>query len=227
MHDLTIVFDLDGTLVDTAPDLIAAANHALADIGLQPVPGEVLAPAIALGARFMIMDGLKHAGRKLPDKEVSRLLGLFLEYYLAHIADRSRPFPGALAAVKALKASGARLGICTNKRSHLSNALIEALQLTPLFDAVVGRDAAVKSKPSPEHLWETISLAGGDARRAIMVGDTLVDVATARAAKVPVIGVTFGYSDVPMRELAPDVVISDYAELLPAIGTLAKRLAAA
>ena len=226
MRDLTVIFDLDGTLVDTAPDLIAAANHALADIGLEPVPGFVLAPAIALGARFMILDGLKHTGRQLPDAEVDRLLGLFLDYYLANIANQSRPFPGAVDTLTSLRAQGARLGICTNKRSHLSNALIGALGLGDLFDAIVGRDSSRKSKPHPEHLTETIRLAGGTPDRAIMIGDTAVDVETARAAGVPVIGVTFGYSDKPMAALTPDAVISHYDQLLPAISSLAQRFAA-
>ena len=227
MRDLTVIFDLDGTLVDTAPDLIAAANHALSDVGLEPVPGFVLAPAIALGARFMIMDGLKHTGRQLPDAEVDRLLNLFLDYYLANIANESRPYPGAVDALTTLKAQGARLGICTNKRSHLSNALIGALGLNDLLHAVVGRDSVKKSKPHPEHLTETIRLAGGDVKRAIMIGDTAVDVATARAAGVPVIGVPFGYSDRPMAELGPDAVITHYDQLLPAIESLVERFAAA
>lgn len=227
MRDLTVIFDLDGTLVDTAPDLIAAANHALGDIGLEPVPRHVIAPAIALGARFMIMDGLNYAGRTLSEPEVDRLLKLFLDYYLANIANESRPYPGAVETLKALRARGARLGICTNKRSHLSHALISALELEPLFDAVVGRDSVAKSKPHPEHLTETIRRASGHTGRAIMVGDTAVDVATARAAGVPVIGVTFGYSDTPMADLSPDSVISRYDELLPAIDGLARRFAAA
>jgi phosphoglycolate phosphatase len=186
-----------------------------------------LAPAIALGARFMIMDGLKHTGRQLPDAEVDRLLKLFLDYYLANIANESRPYPGAVDALTSLKAQGARLGICTNKRSHLSNALIGALGLNDLLHAVVGRDSVKKSKPHPEHLTETIRLAGGDVKRAIMIGDTAVDVATARAAGVPVIGVPFGYSDRPIAELAPDAVITHYDQLLPAIESLVQRFAAA
>lgn len=227
MRDLTVIFDLDGTLVDTAPDLIAAANHALSDIGLAPVPGEVLEPAIALGARFMILDGLKHTGRQLPDEEIDRLLSLFLEHYLANIANQSRPYPHVVETLKRLRREGARLGVCTNKRSHLSKALIAKLHLDGLLDAVVGRDSVVRSKPHPDHLLETIRQAGGDAERAIMIGDTAVDVATARAAGVPVIGVTFGYSDRPMSELVPDAVISDYSDLMPAIERLAKRFAAA
>lgn len=227
MRDLTIVFDLDGTLVDTAPDLIAAANFALADIGIGPVPGEVLAPAIALGARFMILDGLRHAGRILADPEVDRLLKLFLSHYLANIASESRPYPGALDVLKSLKAQGAKLAICTNKRSHLSEALIDALNLTATFDAVVGRDSVTKSKPHPEHLLETVKRASGNANRAIMIGDTQTDVETARAAGIPVIGVTFGYSSVPMRDLKPDVLVSGYDEILPAIESIAHRFAAA
>jgi phosphoglycolate phosphatase len=227
MQDLTVIFDLDGTLVDTAPDLIAAANHALGDIGLEPVPGKILAPAIALGARFMIKDGLQHCGRDLPEAEVDRLLALFLDYYLANIANDSRPYAGAVSCLETLRARGARLGVCTNKRSHLSTALIEALRLEPLLDAVVGRDSVGKSKPHPDHLIETVRRAGGSLGRAIMVGDTAVDVATARAAGVPVIGVTFGYSDTPMADIKPDIVISHYDELLPAIARLAQRFAAA
>ena len=227
MRNLSVIFDLDGTLVNTAPDLISAANHALSDIGLDPVPAHVIAPAIALGARFMIMDGLKHSGQNLPEKEVDRLLTLFLDYYLDNIANESRPYPGAVETLTTLQARGAKIGVCTNKRAHLSKALIEALGLDPLLDAVVGRDAAMKSKPHPDHVTQTIEQAGGDARRAIMVGDTATDIDTARAAGVPVIGVTFGYSDTPMSELKPDIIVSSYDEILPAIETLARGLAAA
>ncbi len=224
MRDTTIVFDLDGTLVDTAPDLIAATNHVLGVAGLAPVPGDTLRPWIGYGARRMVVESLALAGQPMADKEVDRLLGLFLLHYAEHVARESRPYPGVIDAMESCAGEGATLAVCTNKREALAVALLRALDLDRRFAFIAGRDTFPVSKPHPDHLLNTIFLADGEPSRAVMIGDSPIDIATAKAAAVPIIAVTFGYSDRPVRELAPDATIDHYGELMPVLrAVLAKR----
>ena len=216
----TIVFDLDGTLIDTAPDLVAATNHVLTSLSLPELPSEALRPWISFGAVRMIVEALATHGLSRPDGEHDALLEKFLDYYEANIARCSRPFPHALEAIESLKAQGARVAICTNKREALSLKLLGELGLTDHFAAIVGRDTLDVCKPDPGHLTGTIERAGGHIGRAIMVGDSQVDVATARAAGIPVVGVTFGYTDTPMATLMPDALIDSFAALNPVLAEL-------
>lgn len=220
MKDLTVVFDLDGTLVDTAPDLVGATNHALADLGLPGVGAELLRPWVSFGARRMIVEALAHLGAPRSNEEVDRLLQLFLIYYEANIARESRPFPGAVEAMATLLAGGARLAVCTNKRESLTRSLLKALDLDRHFAGLAGRDTFSVCKPHPDHLLGTIRLAGGEFRRSIMIGDSEVDIATAKAAGVPVVAVSFGYSQIPVARLSPDRIIDDYLSLVPVIRDL-------
>ena len=221
-HDLaalsgaTIAFDLDGTLVDTAPDLIGALNRLLALEGLEPLPLAEARPFIGRGAKWMIERGFAAAGAPLDAARMPGLFDLFLDDYLAHIADESAPFPGLLPALQTLKDAGARLAVCTNKRTGLSLALLEALDLTRWFDAVVGADSAPASKPDPRHLLTAIEAAGGDARRAILVGDAAPDAGAARAAGCGLVMVSFGYTETPVAEFAADAVIDRYDQLAEA-----------
>jgi phosphoglycolate phosphatase len=213
----TIVFDLDGTLVDTAPDLAAAANHVFAQIGLAPISPQALHPFISRGSRAMIEEGLRLHGIGKPEAEVTRLHELFFPYYAANVAALSRPFEGVPELLDVLLSKGARLAVCTNKFEALSRSLLEQLGLAERFGAIAGRDTFAVFKPDPGHLRDTVALAGGSIGRAVMVGDSEVDVATAMAAHVPCIGVSFGYTPRPMRELGADVVIDHYREFLPAL----------
>ncbi len=213
----TVVFDLDGTLVDTAPDLVHAANHVLAHAGFGPVPGEVLRPFISFGSRRMIVEGLAHHGGVLPDGEIDIMWQAFLRHYADNIAVDSRPYPLIQRRLTQLAERGSLLAVCTNKVEELSRKLLSTLGLLDHFGAVCGRDTFAVCKPHPDHLIATIRAAGGELGNAIMVGDSDTDVATARAAGVPIIGVTFGYTEIPMRDLWPDVVIDDYSALDDAI----------
>jgi phosphoglycolate phosphatase len=213
----TIVFDLDGTLVDTAPDLTAAANYVFGLIGLAPVSPSVLRPMIGRGSRAMIEEGLRlHGVIKTPD-EVSQLHELFFPYYADNIAVLSRPFEGVPALLDALLQAGARLAVCTNKFEGLSRSLLRQLALHERFAAIAGRDTFDVFKPAPGHLTRTIAMAGGRLDRAVMVGDSEVDMATAAAAGIPSIGVTFGYTTVPVRDLKPTAVIDHYGEFMGAL----------
>jgi phosphoglycolate phosphatase len=226
MQNATLVFDLDGTLVDSLPDLVAATNHALADLSLPAIPADALRKAVGFGARRMILDGLAQTGLTLPEPEVDRLLARFLAYYEPNIARETRPFDGAVAALEDFRAAGARLAICTNKRLALTQRLLKELAIDSLFDGIAGRDSFAVYKPHPDHVRGAVRLAGGDVKAAVMIGDTGIDIAAARAADIPVVGCTFGYSDEPIETLKPDAVISHYSELEAAVRSLLTRSAA-
>jgi len=221
MAALTVVFDLDGTLVDTAPDLVDALNVVFARDGLPPVEYAAARDMIGGGARRMIESALKLQGRVLADGAVDRMFADFITRYAAHIADRSQPFPGLDAALDRLAKRGCRLAVCTNKLEGLSRLLLEALGLSPRFAAICGQDTFGMQKPDPEILRRTIQAAGGALQRAVMVGDSGTDIATARAAGVPIVAVDFGYSESPIRDLHPDRLISHFSELADAVFALA------
>ncbi|HEY2527344.1 MAG TPA: phosphoglycolate phosphatase [Xanthobacteraceae bacterium] len=218
---LTIVFDLDGTLVDTAPDLIDALDLALAAAGLPGVSYHSARKLIGGGAKAMIERALTAAGCSFSTVQVDRLYAAFIAHYSAHIADRSRPFPGLERVLDDLAVAGHRLAVCTNKLEWLAVRLLRTLNLARHFAAICGQDTFGVQKPDPTILRQTVLRAGGEPARAILVGDSGTDVRTARAAELPVVAVDFGYSEVPIATLAPDAVISSYAELPAAIGELA------
>jgi phosphoglycolate phosphatase len=216
----TIVFDLDGTLVDTAPDLIESLNAVFAREGLPPVPYEIARNMIGGGARMMIARGAEAEGQVFSPAKLEQLFADFIAHYSEHIAKRSQPFPGLIDALDALSASGWRFAVCTNKLERLSVKLLKELGLAERFAAVCGQDTFGVQKPDPEVLRRTIAAAGGKPQSAIMIGDSLTDIRTARAAGVPVIAVDFGYTDTPVTELGPDRVISCFAQLPATIAGL-------
>jgi phosphoglycolate phosphatase len=213
----TVVFDLDGTLVDSAPDLVATLNIVFAREGLPPVAYETARNLVGGGARSLIERSLRAEGRKLGVDEMDRLVKEFIAHYAAHIADRSRPFPGLEAALDELGAVGCRFAVCTNKLEWLSVRLLDALGLSKRFVAICGADTFGLRKPNPEFLRRTIARAGGEIDHAVMVGDSGTDIATARAAGVPIVAVDFGYTETPVDELGPERVISALGELPSAV----------
>jgi phosphoglycolate phosphatase len=212
-----IVFDLDGTLVDTAPDLVSTLNVVFERIGLPPVDYATARNLVGGGARKMIERGLATEGRTVAAAEVDDLTRQFIEHYAEHIADRSHIFPGVETALTQLAAKGCRLAVCTNKLEWLAARLLHKLNLAHLFVVVSGGDTYKLQKPHPEPLRRTIARAGGSDGQAVMVGDSIVDIATGRAAGIPVIAVDFGYSETPVSELGPARVISAFAELPEAV----------
>ena len=217
-----VVFDLDGTLVDTAPDLIRALNHVLEREGLPPVPLKSARNMIGAGARKLIERGLEVDGRAVSVADIDRLTRDFIDYYAEHIADASRPFDGLEAALDDLQAQGYRFAVCTNKLEWLSKRLLDALGLTPRFAAICGADTFGVAKPDPAILQQTVARAGAQLSGAIMVGDAGPDVGIARRAGIPVIGVEFGYTDVPIAELRPDRLIGHFSDLPAAVSSLAR-----
>ena len=221
-----IVFDLDGTLVDTAPDLVGALNYVLQREGLPLVPMASARSMIGAGARKLIERGLELDGRTMTKADIDRLTGDFIAYYTDHIADASRPFDSLYDSLDQLSASGFRFAVCTNKLEGLSRLLLEKLDMTSRFDAICGADTFGVAKPDPAMLRQTIARAGGEVSSSIMVGDSGPDIGVARRANVPVIGVTFGYTDVPIEDLKPDRLVSHMRELPAAVESLTARFKA-
>jgi phosphoglycolate phosphatase len=215
-----LAFDLDGTLVDTAPDLIAALNVILTREGFSELPLASARNMIGGGARKLIERGLEAEGRNCTTAEIDRMMKDFIAYYADHIADFSRPFEGLEAALDELAARGFLLAVCTNKLEWLSKLLLDRLKLSQRFAAICGADTFGVVKPDPTFLRQTVARAGGDMARTIMVGDAGTDVGVARRANVPVIGVTFGYTETPIEELRPDRVISHMSDLPLAVSEL-------
>ncbi len=217
-----IVFDLDGTLVDTAPDLIGSLNTVLAEQGVAPVALADARYIVGQGAKIMIERGFALSSAPLPEDKVPALFDRFIEVYLGRIAQESTLFDDLEATLDLLAAEGAVLAVCTNKRTTLSLALLDALGLTQRFAAIIGADSVPAPKPDPGHLIAAIKAAGGEVSRALMVGDSISDVLAAKAAGVPVAVVSFGYTQIPAAELGGDALFHHFAEL-PAI---ARRLLA-
>ncbi|MBN8959832.1 MAG: phosphoglycolate phosphatase [Rhizobiales bacterium] len=217
-----IAFDLDGTLVDTAPDLIGALNHILIREKMSPLPLDSARNLIGAGARRLLERGLEAENRQATLEEMTKLTEDFIAYYADHIADESRPFEGLEATLDDLAGRGYRLAVCTNKLEWLSRRLLDRLGLTPRFAAICGADTFGVSKPDPIILRQTVAKAGGAIGSTIMVGDAGPDVGVARRTGVPVIGVTFGYTEVPIADLKPDRLIDHMSELPDAIESLLK-----
>lgn len=213
----TIVFDLDGTLVDTAPDLVESLNHTIAAVGLHPVTYDDLTHLVGQGARTMIERAFTLRGQPLEPESLPALLDRFISHYAANMPGASQPFPGLVDALDRLSADGFVLAVCTNKMESLALPLIEKLGLPDRFAAITGGDTFAVRKPDPGHLTGTILKAGGAVDRAVMIGDSINDILAARNAAVPSIAVPFGYSDEPVETLGADRIIRHFDELTPSL----------
>lgn len=222
----TVVFDLDGTLVDTGPDLTAALNHALSVLGRPALPEADVRDMVGSGALKLIERGLAKTGGEARELTLA-MMPLFLEYYADNIAVHSLPYPGVVAAMDALAAAGCRLAICTNKTEALARKLVTALGWEARFAAIVGGDSLPVRKPDPEHLLATIRAAGGDPADSAFVGDTHFDVNAGVAAGVPTVAVRFGFSVDAVEDLGAAAIIEHYDALLPTLRALFAERAAA
>lgn len=220
------VFDLDGTLADTAGDLVGTLNVILKQEGLKPLPLAQARDMIGAGARALIERGFEAAGKELTSPYLDGLFKQFMVHYGENIRVKTELFPGVVAALDRLEAAGFILAVCTNKVEEHSVKLLDELGIGHRFAANCGRDTFPYFKPDPRHLTLTIERAGGDLSRAVMVGDSRTDIVTAQNAGIPVVAVPFGYTDVPVQDLKPDIVIDHFDELFAAIETLVKPMAA-
>ncbi len=216
----TVIFDLDGTLVDTSPDLTAALNAVLLSVGRHPLPETEVRHLVGQGARVLIERGMAATGEPVDQALLPKLFDDFIDHYGANIAAGSQPFPGVEREVRRLIASGHLLGICTNKPEGLSFKLMDALNLRRFFPVILGADSRPYRKPDPRHLLDTIAAAGGSRDDAVLIGDSETDLKTARAADVPVVLVSFGYTETPVQKLGADAVIDHFDALDAALAAL-------
>lgn len=217
MTPALVVFDLDGTLLDTHADLVESLNYTIAELGVAPVSYDSLTHLVGHGAKVMIERACSFRGHPLSQEQLPALLNRFIAHYTDNMPGHTAPYPGLVEAMDQLKSAGCKLAICTNKLEGLARSLIEKLELSPYFDAITGGDTFVVRKPDAQHLLGTIDRAGGHARNTVMIGDSVNDILVARNASVPSIAVPFGYSDVPVETLGPTHVITHFNELTPAL----------
>ena len=215
-----VVLDLDGTLVDTAPDLLAALDHVLTEATHAEIDSLDLRRFVGGGARALVERGCEALGLALSPAGREARLTAFLAYYADNLSHASRPFAGVAHTLAGLAADGARLGVCTNKPEGMSRRLLGELGLGRHFAAIIGGDSLPVRKPDPRHVLETIARIGASASEAVMVGDSMNDVAAAHAAGVPVIVVAYGYGATPSTRAAADTVIASFAELPAALAGL-------
>jgi len=212
MDSSLLVFDLDGTLVDSAPDLIATLGAILPRFGFPADCDATLRNGIGHGARHLIEYGLHRQRAEVEPETLDAMHRAFIEHYEANICVETRLNPGLPDLLDRFASAGWAFAVCTNKLEGLSRLVLQKLGVEQRFAAICGGDSFDHRKPDPAHLLDTIVAAGGTSGRAIMIGDSLTDLDTARAANVPVVGVTFGYTPVPMAELMPDVLIDSFDE---------------
>ncbi len=210
-----VVFDLDGTLLDTAPDLCGTLNELLTEHGRPTMPLARLRPMIGDGAAKMVERGFAASGEVPAD--FAGLVRRFIELYAARIAAETQPFPGVIDCLDRLRAAGTQLAVCTNKTTRLTEELLAALDLTSYFGVVVGGDGPAR-KPDPRHILSVAERLGVAPERSLMIGDSINDVAAAKAAGIKVVAVTFGYTTTPAIELGADAVIDSFDELLRLLG---------
>ena len=212
----TFVFDLDGTLAETAGDLIAALNHVTGQEGLPPTPVSAARSLLGEGGRALIVKALRGAGREVSTERLDAMFEDFLGYYNANIAVHTHLFAGVLDCLDRLAASGYALAVCTNKMEFSSKLLLDRLGVADRFAFICGQDTFGVRKPDPKPLIETIKAAGGGIPGAVMIGDSRTDIETARAARVPVVAVDFGYTDLPIETFKPDRIVSHFDEVFAA-----------
>jgi len=211
-RQLSVCFDLDGTLVDTAPDLVRILNDVIAEENLPETDFDEARKGVGYGSRALINGALSRESRQLPEARIDELQELFLKLYAEDICKLSKPFPGVVDTLKALKHKGAELSVCTNKPGYLARPLMKALNMTSLFIRIVGGDDLLRNKPYADHIWASAGHRGRT-RKIIMVGDSRPDVLSAQNAKVPSIIMSYGYSTIPVIKLRADRILRNFREI--------------
>ena len=220
LQNAAILFDLDGTLVDTAPDLAGAMNAVLQAEGRESLETDSVRALVGRGARALLERGFAETGAPAPEEALPGLVAQFLEHYRAHICDTSVAYPHARETLDGLLADGARLAVCTNKPEGLAEQLLAELNIRDAFASMIGADTLPVRKPDPEPLREAARRAGGHPDQTLLVGDSDTDRNTARAAGVPPVLVTFGPAGGDMAALEPEALLDDYAALPAVVASL-------
>jgi phosphoglycolate phosphatase len=213
MNTPALLFDLDGTLVDTAPDLLGALNAVLVSEGREPIEPQALRHMVGFGARSLIEQAMAASGERASPDRLPELVDRFIAHYGDHIADLSRPFPGVETTLCSLRQEGSRQAVLTNKPKVLTVPILEALNLSTHFGAICGAGRYDYHKPDARIVTHVVEELGGPGKGAIMIGDSAVDVATARAANIPVILLSYGYTPEPAQDLGADAVTDSFSEL--------------
>lgn len=208
-----VIFDLDGTLIDTAPDLIDSLNHTVEAVGMAPFTFEDITHLVGQGVRVMIRRAFELRELALDQETEDRLFDRYMIHYKAGMPGRSKPYAGIVECIERLSTAGMRLAVCTNKIEQLAFPLMEGLALLDRFEVMTCGDTFAVRKPDAGHIFGTIERAGGDPAMTVMVGDSISDIRAAQNAGIPSIAVTFGYSDVAVETLNPSHVISGYDQL--------------
>jgi phosphoglycolate phosphatase len=225
MPSPALIFDLDGTLVDTAPDLLAATNAVMRSEGLPLIPPSTLRHMVGFGARSLIEQAMEAVNRPVTPEQLPPLLDVFMAHYRAHIADESVLFPGVAATLQALKDDGARLAVLTNKPQELADLLLPKIGINHFFAEIYGAGRMSYVKPDARIFHDVVrdlnaKVGVGAEGGAVMIGDSITDLQTARAAQVPCILVSFGYTPIAAKDLGADLVIDDFSDLPKALKTV-------
>jgi phosphoglycolate phosphatase len=227
MSSPALLFDLDGTLVDTAPDLLGALNAVLISEGRQTVDPQTLRHMVGHGARSLIEQAMAATGERATPERLPELVDRFIAHYRAHIVDGSRPFPGVEDTLEALRREGARLAVLTNKPQVLTEPILESLNLARHFGVICGAGRYDYNKPDARVVDHVLHELGGAGAGAVMIGDSITDVATARAARMPVLLLSYGYTPEPVHSLGADVVIDSFADVPATVSRLLSGVEAA
>ena len=225
MPSPALIFDLDGTLVDTAPDLLGATNAVMASRDLPLIAPEALRHMVGHGARALIEQAMSAGGQAVTADELPALLEVFLAHYRAHIADGSVIFPGVPETLAGLRQDGARLAVLTNKPQDLTDRLLPVIGLDHYFGEVYGAGRMDYVKPDARIFHDVVrdlnaKTGSGTEGGAVMIGDSVTDLNTARAAGAPCILMSYGYTPVPAEDLGADIVLDDFRDLPDALRTL-------
>lgn len=217
------IFDLDGTLAHTAPDLVGTANDLFAGRGFPAMPVSIAEKTAGFGGKALIRAALSYAGQPVDEAEVDSLYQPFLDRYADRICDESCLYDGVIDTLETLKTRGWIIGVCTNKPEGLARTLLERLDILHRFVALVGADTLPVRKPDPVALTTTIAWCGAEVGSSIMIGDTDTDRQTARNAGIPCVMTSFGYSDIPVATLEAEAVIDSFGELPDVLEALRSR----
>ena len=221
MPNNTLIFDLDGTLANTAPDLVGTLNRIVEPHDLPPVSVDDVGQIVGHGAKAMIAKAFNLRSRRLSPELHENLFNAFIEDYTANIARETHLFEGALDALENLRSSDYRFAVCTNKLESLARILLQELEVTHWFSSITGGDTFSFRKPDARHLEETVKLMDGNLGSAIMIGDSTTDISAARNAGIASVAVTFGYSDQPVHMLGATAIIDHFNQLPNAINKIA------
>jgi len=223
MYPMRLLFDLDGTLLDTAPDLSATLNHCLKEAGRPTVTLDSVKHMVGQGAVALLERGLTATGGMVPAKKFEELVNLFFEYYENHLTDHSTPYEGLMDLLPVLNDHGCEMAVCTNKPAAFAKTIINDLDLQNFFPVITGGDSFEIRKPDPGHIHKTLELMHKKSGLAVMIGDTHNDIDAANAADITSIAVSFGYSDTPAHGLGANHVIDHFSELLPLLESISRQ----